>query len=214
MMPGMRRRWQALLLAAAATFAGAGGAAAADPTATGAYDLLLGGVLASEGELEPALEAYERAAASSPNDPFVHLELAELLFRMGRLERASAGARRAREIAPEDPDVLRVLGRIEMLRSERDPTATQTALEAFAGLLERQPEDVEALVATGQIHLGIDQPALAVPPLQAAARLRPGQPMIETLLARALAGAGRAVEAESLQRRLLEANPGNLSRRL
>jgi tetratricopeptide (TPR) repeat protein len=215
MMTGMRRRWQALgLVTALAVGSGVPTRAASGPREPGAFDLVLAGVLSSEGEFEKALDAYGRVVEAAPDDPYARIELAELLFRLGRLERAAAEARTARDLAPADPDVLRVLGRVEMLRSERDPAATQAALEAFAGLLAREPEDVEALVATGQIHLGVDQPALAVAPLREAARLRPGQPMIEALLARALAGAGRTAEAEGLQRRLLEENPANLSRRL
>lgn len=210
----MRQRWQAPLLVLAVLLGS--GAAAAEPPGgvSGAYDFVLAELLAAEGEVDAALEAFQRARAAAPDDPFIRVGFAELLFRAGRLESAAEEAAAARRLAPREAHVLRVQARIEMTRADRVAGAAEVAVDAFERLLELEPGDVEALVSVGQIHLAAGRAARAVGPLGEAARLRPGQPMIETLLARALAATGRNADAEKLQRELVAAQPENLGRRL
>ena len=210
----MVRRWQALTLCGA--LIGTLAAARADePTTSAAYQFALAQLLASDGDYDQAFEAFERAVAAAPRDPYIRIEHAELLFRLGRQERAAAEAAIARELAPEDSEVLRVQARIEMSRADRaGGESSRLAIEDYEKLRARDPEDLEALVSLGQLYLGGGQPALAVAPLTEAARLRPGQPMIEALLARALAASGQPADAEAVQRKQLAQNPRNLPQRL
>lgn len=209
----MALRWQAIFLLAACLLPAAARAAEAAPNA--AYEFALAQLLASEGDYEAAFEAFERAVAAAPRDPYVRVEHAELLFRLGRQERAAAEAAAARELAPGEPEVLRTQARIEMSRADRvGAESARIAIEDYEKLREMDPGDLEALVSLGQLYLGGGQAALAVAPLTEAARLRPGQPMIEALLARALAASGQPADAEVVQRRQLAQNPRNLPQRL
>jgi len=205
----MIARWQALALLI--VLAVPANARAADE---GAYQFALGQLLIAEGELEEALEAFTIAAERAPDEPAVRIERAELLFRLGRLELAAAEAAEAQRLAPEEPEALRLRGRIEMVRAERDPAALAAALEAFGRLVEIDAGDVEALASLGQLRLAAGQADLAIGPLSEAVRLRPGQPTLESLLARALSAAGRGGEAEAHQRALLAAHPRQLAQRL
>lgn len=184
------------------------------PDSAAAYPFLLGGALLADGESEAALAAFAEAAALAPEDPWVHLEYASVLARGGRFEEAAVEARIARQFAPSDPEVQRIQARIAMNLADRNPAARIEARLAFEGVLLAEPDDLESLVALGQIYLGESSPQRAVEVLTRASGLRPGQPMIEALRARALVEAGDSQAAESILRSMLAAQPDRLDSRL
>jgi len=206
----MGARWQAFTLAVIVS----GGGALARADGDAAYWFALGQLLSAEGQVDEALEAFDRAIAAAPDEPVLRVERAEVLMRLGRLEQAAMEAAEAVRLAPEEPDALRARGRIEMIRSERDAAALRAAIDSFERLVELDRQDVEALASLGQLRLAEGNPALAVEPLTEALRLRPGQPTLEALLARALTASGRRAEAEVHQRALLEVHPRQLALRL
>ncbi|HSM14517.1 MAG TPA: tetratricopeptide repeat protein, partial [Thermoanaerobaculia bacterium] len=169
---------------------------------------------ADRGLYEQALEVLEEVARQVPDDAYVELERAEMLLHLGRVEEASRTVARARELAPASDDALRLQGRIELLRADRDGVAAATARDAFERLREHDPEDLEALVSLGQIYLAADQPGLAAEALAEASRLRPGHPGIESLLARALESGADPGRVEQVQRERLSRNPTALDTRL
>jgi tetratricopeptide (TPR) repeat protein len=179
-----------------------------------AYTFLLAGALLADGDSAAALTAYAEAVALAPDDPYVHLEYANVLMRSGRFIEAAAEARLARQFAPGDTEVLRTQARIAMNLAERDPAARAEARGAFEQVLTAEPDDLESLVALGQIYLSEGEAKLARETLDRAAQLRPGQPMIESLRARALVESGDLSAAEAAQRSLLTANPDRLEVRL
>ena len=189
-------------------------ASGAELPGAAAYPFLLGGALLADGESAAALAAYAEAASLAPEDPWVHLEYANVLARGGRFVEAAVQVRIAREFAPADPGVLRTQARIAMNLAERDPAARIEARLAFELVLAAEPEDLESLVALGQIYLGDNEPKRAVETLSRAAELRPGQPMIEALRARALVESGDPEAAETVQRSMLAAHPDRLDSRL
>ncbi|MEO8275985.1 MAG: tetratricopeptide repeat protein [Thermoanaerobaculia bacterium] len=189
-------------------------ARAATPDGKAAYPFLLAGALLADGDSEAALKAYADAAALAPEDPFVHLEFANVLMRAGRSTDAAAEAKIARRLAPMEIEVIRTEGRIAMSLADHDTAAGVEAVQAFEALLVAEPDDLESLVALGQLYLGSSDAKRAVEKLNRAAELRPGQPMIEALRARALAETGDLAAAESVQRSLLEASPDRLDNRL
>lgn len=211
----MGARWQAIVAVCAVW---PGGILAALPVpaerSDAAFEFALGELLVAEGDYDGALAALDRAIELEPREPYLRLERAELMFRVGRQDAAATEIGVARELAPEDSEVQRIQARIEMSRAERNPQAARVAIEAYEQVRARDPGDLEALVSLGQLYLAGGSPAQAKAPLAEAARLRPGQPMIEALLARALASAGEAGDAEAVQRRLLAQDPGNLQQRL
>jgi tetratricopeptide (TPR) repeat protein len=179
-----------------------------------AYTFLLAGALLADGDSAAALTAYAEAVALAPDDPYVHLEYANVLMRSGRFIEAAAQARLARQFAPGDTEVLRTQARIAMNLAERDPAARAEARGALEQVLTAEPDDLESLVALGQIYLSEGEAKLARETLDRAAQLRPGQPMIESLRARALVESGDLSAAEAAQRSLLAANPDRLEVRL
>ena len=189
-------------------------ATGADLPGSAAYSFLLGGALLADGESAAALAAYAEAAALAPEDPWIRLEYASVLARAGRFEEAAVQVRIARQFAPTEPEVLRTQARIAMNLADRDPGARIEARLAFELVLVAEPDDLESLVALGQIYLGENEAQRAVESLSRAAELRPGQPMIEALRARALVEAGDPQAAESVQRSMLAAHPDRLDSRL
>lgn len=198
-----------VLLLAARTVAAADSA----PPRDTAYNFLLAQSLADEQRFDEALAELGRAVAGAPDDAYLRIYRAGVLLRLDRVDEALKDALEARRLAPAEPEAMRLLGRIELARVEEDPAAQQIALEAFEALRAREPEDLEVLVALGQLYLRGGQATLAVEVLSDAARLRPDHPWIESLRARALAAAGESNEAEQIQRKSLERNPADLAAR-
>jgi tetratricopeptide (TPR) repeat protein len=168
---------------------------------------LVAHALAEEGRLEAALEALDEVVARVPDDPWIRIERAGILMRLGQLERATADSARARELAPDDPDVLRLAGRLGMMRADIEAGGAEAAIQAFEHLRRLQPEDLETLVSLGQLYLGTDRAQLAADALAEAARLRPGHPGIESLLERALAVSTDVEQAERIGRQRLARAP-------
>ena len=184
------------------------------PPAVAAYSFLLAGALMADGEPEAAMAAYAEAASLAPEDAYVRLEYASVLARSGRFVEAAAQVRLARQFAPADPEVLRIQARIAMNLAERDEAARGEAQQAFEMLVLAEPDDLESLIALGQIYLAGGDAKRAVGVISRAAELRPGQPMIEALKARALMASGDPLAAEAVQRSMLAAHPDRLDSRL
>jgi Flp pilus assembly protein TadD len=178
-----------------------------------AYSFLLAGALLADGESAAAMAAYAEAVSLAPEDPYVHLEYASVLARSGRFVEAAKEVRLARQFAPTDTEVLRTQARIAMNLADRDEAARVEARSAFELVLAAEPDDLESLIALGQIYLAENEPKKAVVVLNSAAEQRPGQPMIEALRARALVAAGDPLAAESVQRSMLAAHPDRLESR-
>jgi tetratricopeptide (TPR) repeat protein len=202
----------AAVLFALAARALAGAASAAEESPEAAF--LVAHALADEGRLEEAVELLDSVAARVPADPWVRIERAGILMRLGQLERAAADSARALELAPDDPDVLRLAGRVGTMRADVEAGAAAEAIEAFERLRRLQPEDLETLVTLGQLYLGTDRAQLAADALAEAARLRPGHPGIESLLERALAATTDLAQAERIGRQRMARAPGEPGPRL
>ena len=184
--------------------------AAASPAAE---SLLVAQSLRAEGDLPGALAELDRALDAAPEEPYLHLERARLLFDIGRLDEASVGVARARAAAPDEIEALRLQGRIELARAAEDPAAIGRALESFTELRRRDASDVEVLVALGQLHLASGQAELAAEALNEALRLRPGNTWIESLRSRAVQALDDGAAAR-LQGEALDRDPSNLAARL
>ena len=202
-----------------------GSAAAAAVPGGGAYPFALAKMLAEEGRLLEALQAFPEAVRQAPDDPFIRIEYAELLLRAaqrygagsGRMERMEEAAQQAavvRRLAPGNLDAQRALGRIELSLADFRPEAMAAAIEALEVVRKRAPDDVQTMVTLGQIYLQQRQPDRAAEVFGEAAANTPGNRMIYSFLAEALHAAGRDAEAEAPQRKLLELDPRALDARL
>ena len=190
-----------------------------------AYPFALAKMLAEEGRLLEALQAFPEAVRLAPDDPYIRVEYAELLLRvaqrygagtsrMERMDEAAQQAAVARRLAPESLDVQRAVGRIELSLADFRPDAMTTAIEALEVVRKRAPDDVQTMVTLGQIYLQQRQADRAAEVFKEAAAYTPGNRMIYSFLAEALHAAGRDAEAEEPQRKLLELDPRALDARL
>lgn len=196
-----------------------------DPQSSAAYQFALAKLLSVEGSLPEALAAYEEAERLSPDSPYVRLEHGQLLARLAQysrapgvreeyLKRAADTLRRARELAPENLDVLRAVGEVFLDLSAQDPAALATAQEALETVRQRDPEDPQAALTLGQIYLDQRQPEKAAEVLRDLVTRLPQQRMAYALLVEALLRADKPADAEKVLADILGFDPGSLEARL
>jgi adenylate cyclase len=151
------------------------------PEAT-AFDLVLRaraiGHAASRSENRKFRELVSRATALDPNYAVAHALLAEALYSQvmlgwtefvdRELARAEAEARRAIQLAPEEPDGYRALGRILLARTEYDQ-----ASNVLRRAIELNPSDANALAVWGSAQCFNGEIAAAVESLELALKFDP-----------------------------------------
>jgi tetratricopeptide (TPR) repeat protein len=198
---------------------------AAPPPAEASFQFALAKMLAVEGSLPEALTAFQEAERLAPDSPYVRLEHGQLLARLAQysrapgvreeyLKKAAETLSRAREIAPDNLDVLRAVGEVYLDLSAQDPSALATAQEALETLRKRDPEDPQASLTLGQIYLDQRQPEKAAEVLRDLVARLPQQRMAYALLVEALLRADRPAEAEKVLGDILGFDPGSLEARL
>jgi tetratricopeptide (TPR) repeat protein len=128
---------------------------AASPKAEAAFQFAVAQTLAQEGSYRQALKAFEDVVLLIPDEPYVRLEFAEFLARLSRWHDAAEQADIALQLAPDNVSVLRLVGRIELNRSESDAAAMDRARQAFERVIELEPEDRETVLSLGQIYLSL-----------------------------------------------------------
>lgn len=200
-------------------------AQAAPLPAEAAYQFALAKMLAVEGSLPEALAAFQEAERLAPDSPYVRLEHGQLLGRLAQysrapgvreeyLKKAAETLSRARELAPDNLDVLRAVGEVYLDLSAQDPSALATAQEALETVRQRDPEDPQAALTLGQIYLDQRQPEKAAEVLRDLVTRLPQQRMAYALLVEALLRADRPAEAEKVLGDILGFDPGSLEARL
>jgi tetratricopeptide (TPR) repeat protein len=199
--------------------------AAGEPSGQAAFQFTLGKVLAAEGSFPEALTVFEEAAKLAPRDPYVRLESAQLLGRLGSiarqpatrseyLGRAVAEVNQARQLAPGNPDVLRGVGEIYLALADQDPKAIATAQEAYETLRRQDPSDLQVMVTLGRIYLEEGQPARAADVFKELVSYSPNNEVATLLWVDALIKAVRKPDAEGVLKDVLTANPESLQARL
>lgn len=199
--------------------------------------LALGQALGQLEEVEDALHHLEAAATTDPSRFEAPYLAAAVLDRAGQLSAAVEAARRAVELAPEDPTIHRFFGRL-LLRIEHWPEA-EAALERalqlgyredpaiFADLgaallgqerldlariayerhLEFAPEDAETLLQLGYIEWRAEEHDAARERLEQAIALDPGLRRAHHFLGLTQLRRGELEGAEASFRRALERDP-------
>lgn len=189
------------------------------------YQFSLAKLLSVEGSVPEALSAYEEAERLAPDAPYVRVEHAQLLARVGEysrtpgtrqeyLRRAAGKIDEARKLAPENLDVLRAAGSIYLDLSLTEPAAQTTAIAALEEVRRRDPADVPAALSLGQIYLERKEPEKAVEVLRDLVSRVPQQRMGYALLIEALLRSNRGSEAEASLKEVLEFDPASLESRL
>ncbi|CAA7616747.1 tetratricopeptide repeat protein [Magnetospirillum sp. SS-4] len=132
---------------------------------TSAFHQFIGEIHVQLGEMDAALEAYERAAVLAPAEPTLRRAVALLALNAGR-PRLAADHLAALE-APEADDIANLA---DALASAGDRNA---AIAAYERLLRLRPDSVDALVALSSQLIKAGRHAEAEPPLRRALDLAP-----------------------------------------
>jgi tetratricopeptide (TPR) repeat protein len=200
-------------------------AAPAAPAERAAYEFTLAKMLVSEGSFDEAMAAFAEAEKLAPADPYVRVEHAELLGRLGLSTRpgrtradfmaqAAAQAVKARALAPANPDILRGLGEVYLELSQQDPSAMGQAIEAFEQLRKADPSDLQIMVTLGRIYLDRNQADKAAEVFRELVSYVPNNSTATGLLVEALLKSRRADQAETLLKEQLAADPESVENRL
>lgn len=155
-----------------------------------------------QGQLEPALTAYQQALAANPEDVAVLTNLGLVHYQQGRLAVAEDYFRRAWELQPEHPTILERL--IQTLRDQgRYPAA-------IALLQERRrqcPTDVAATGLLGAVFCQLGQFQSAIEVLQQGTEQDPNKASLWINLGQALTYQGQLAAAISSCQRAIALNP-------
>jgi predicted Zn-dependent protease len=200
----------------------------ADPSGA-SYQFTLGKLLAVEGSLNDALEAFEQAEIlappSSQQAAYIYVEHAQLLARMAQyarnpsarddsLRKAGEKISEARRLAPENLDVLRAAGDVYIDLATVDPAALGIARDALEEVRRRDKNDAASFMTLGRIYLDQNQPDKAAEVFQELVNNIPQQRMAYALLVESLMRANKQEEAEKALRDILSFDPGSLEARL
>lgn len=186
-------------------------AATEEPTyASPAHAFAIGQLLAAEGELVEAAAALSQAAEAT-EDPYVLVEYAEVLARIRRGRKAIELAHRARDLAPEDPEILTSVARLFLSGAAGpgppDEATLRTAAELLEEALSIEPTDPESLHALGRIYQELGEPEAAARSFRAIVERHPDARAASSLLLQTLLEEGERDEAVALLRRRLERRP-------
>jgi len=218
------RPLSAALIAVSVALSAGAPAAGADATEAAA-EFAVGKMLAEEGAYEEALEAFERTLELDGSALYARLELAEFHSLLAQISRERSSRRdhldaalehveEARLLAPDNADVLRSYGQIQLQQVENDPTSARRAAEAFEKLHERGEADLQVLTSLGQIYLWQGQAARAAEVLQEAANSLPNHRTINAMLVQALVQSHDFERAEEALRAMVAVAPDSLDHRM
>lgn len=199
-----------------ACLGGTGDAAAQQATRepTAAYDFALAKLLAEEGRPRQALQRMERAIRKLPEEPVLRVEYARLLLGAGQAERAVEEVDRARQLEPENRDVLAAVADIHIangLRSAESLAAARSALEALSGLPDPDPR---WMLSLAEIYLQQEEPARAARILRDVDERLPGNRVVNMMLTQALIRGGKLEAAARRLQNVLKRDPSDLQSRL
>jgi len=185
--------------------------AAASPAA--ANDFAVGRMLALEGSLPESLAQLRKAAQAAPQDPYVQLEVASVALRLGRVEDAAAGARRALSLAPDDPDVLTEGAELLFSLAGGDPALLAETRRALERLVELRPDGPIGLQMLARVDLAVGDTASAEKALRQLVAAVPEAPQTRQQLLRLLLQQGKKADAVALLREQLAGDPEALEAR-
>lgn len=186
------------------TFGRASPPQSAEPVDAAAADALIleGNACEDAGDVQRALEIYQRAVALSPHSARAHLNLGNAQSRLGQRVLAIGSYRRAAELRADWPAPHLNLG--AMLLREADPLAAEAS---YREALRLDPDSAPAWLGLGCAL--DDQAGDAQAALREALARMPGHPGAASRLAQWLKAHGRVREALQELQRALDGNPGD-----
>jgi len=160
-------------------------------------------------EVNKAIEEYKLALNADPNSAELADDLADLYFRVGRVQDAEATARMLLKSSPDDIDAHKLLGRIylrQLGEGEQASAGAATPGNAQNGVLDEaiaefqkivalQPKSVEDHMVLGQLYTVKHQPEKAEAEFKTAQAIEPESEDVVLNLARLYAESGNTQQA-------------------
>jgi len=162
----------------------------------------------ADGRYQDALALYRKVLEALPSDPIVRLEYAQLLRDLNVTDEALKQAREAVRLDPNLAESRRLLGSMELIAGEKDPSRLPEAIEQLSAAHRLAPSDVATSLNLARALLGMGRATEAAAVLDDLPELA-NQPAIQRLTAEAKAKSSRFKEAEELYGALYEADPAD-----
>ncbi len=184
--------------------------------AAGAFRFAVAKSLAAEGSWAEALAAYDEAEELAPDDPYIRAEHGLLLARLsqsplasgaGGAERAKREIDKARSLAPDDLDLLRIAGQVYLTLASRTPAALDSAVEVLEAIRAKDPSDLQSLLPLGRIYLDRGEGKKASEVFSDLVKFVPNNRMAAGLLVESLLRSQQNAEAEKALIDLLATDP-------
>ncbi len=157
-------------------------------------------------ELEKASRLFEQARELDADSAMPWLGLSEAQRRRGNHLEALTSARRAQSLAPDQPETVRQVARLQIRVG-----APAEALESLAALRALRPDDVESYVLAALVLRDVQRVEEAADLLRSALDRGLASASIFHQLALLELALGNAASAQSVARRGLEQHPENAS---
>lgn len=199
-----------------------GAVAPAPDLAAASFRFAVAKSLAAEGSWAEALAAYDEAETLAPDDSYIRAEHALLLARLsqspaasgaGGAERAKVLIDRARELSPDDLDILRTASQVYLTLAARSPEALDSAVAVLEALRTKAPGDVASLLPLGRIYLDRGDAKKASEVFSDLVKFVPNNRMAAGLLVESLLRSQQTAEAERALVDLLAADPESIEAR-
>ncbi len=174
------------------------------------YEFLLGLHNESEGDLDGAVAAYQRAARLDPASADIPVMLASLYLRMNRAEDAVAAGQAALAVDADNADAHRVLGTVYASMAQADDRGRAgDSLSRAISHLERASldDDPGAELMLARLYLRAGEPTKAIPLLSELLEREPQYTETIGLLVQAYSAMGREREAVQLLEQLAPEQP-------
>lgn len=162
----------------------------------------LGSELALRGDVDGAIQHYQRAVSLNPNFADAQNNLGYLLMFKQDFAGAENHYQAALHSDPSNATVLRNLGNLHDSKGD-----SVGAMRYYERALQVRPDDAEAHYNLGNKHLGLGNFPEAIAHFRAALQNTPNHVMSHMNLANALSRQGNSAEATEHFQRALELNP-------
>ncbi|MDZ7829205.1 MAG: tetratricopeptide repeat protein [Halofilum sp. (in: g-proteobacteria)] len=151
-----------------------------------------------EADYETACDQLQQAVSDAPQFVEARFYLGVCQVRSGELNQAEAHLRWVNQRQPE-PVVARLLGRVLLALDQ-----PERARDVVRPIVQRNPEDSEALALMGRIEMELGNTSEAIEYLQRQVRLRPDDPTVKLQLGTGLMQSGQLKAGRVAIREALE----------
>lgn len=155
--------------------------------------------MVAQGQFAMAVPALQELLKSSPDSPLLYNLLGFCYAQQGIQDEAKANFRRAIELKPDFKAAHNNLAGLYLFAGD-----SRGAIAEFSMVIQIDPIDAQAFYRLGQAELASGSPVAALPHLESAHRLAPGDVAITLALARAHAIYGYSLKTSDPAQAVLE----------